>query len=214
MAGKDRTGIVVADVIEVRYAFGGKTVAVNKRSGDRVNKNEILASLSRKQLQTDLDKQLAQYEQQRAEFEIFVQKNPNPSDDVTMYLKKIQQAQLNVSVKEVELAKMRLDEADMFSPVSGIVVDDGGNRPGLYVTPSSNSFKVLDLGSIRIRMEIEPEEVLEFSPEKEIEIEVGDKKIKGKTRNPLPDGKKWTVNIISEQTEGLVVGVEVKILGV
>lgn len=191
MAGKGLVGKTVFDTIEARFAFGGKVVVVNKHRGDEVKQGQLLASLDRKGLQTDLDKQLAQYEQQRAEFEIFVQKHPNPGDDITMYLKRIQQAQLNASVKEVEVAKMRLDQADLFSPVNGVVTDDGGNRPGLYVAPASNSFKILDSDNGRIEVELDEKEVEKIEPGKEVEVEVDGKEIIGKMGKPWKEGKKW-----------------------
>lgn len=186
---------MVTDIIDVRFAFVGKIASVNKHRGDEVKRGEFLASLDRKGLQADLDKQLAAYEQQRAQFEIFAQKNPNPGDDITMYLKKIQQAQLNASVKEVELAKMRLDEADLICPVNGVVVDDGANRPGQYATPASNSYKIWDSDSKRVEVELDEKEAGKITPGEEITVEVSGEKIKGKAGKPFPEGKGWVMKI-------------------
>ncbi|MEK7155084.1 MAG: hypothetical protein AAB697_03075 [Patescibacteria group bacterium] len=75
---------------------------------------------------------------------------------------KIEQAQLDVSVKEVEIAKLRLDQADLVSPINGMVTDDGGNRPGLNVSPASNAFLVMDMDSMRLEIEVPVESWGEF----------------------------------------------------
>lgn len=213
MAQRWETGEVEVEIIEVRFAFAGKTARVNKRVGEAVNKYELLASLDRKPLQSDLDKQLAAYEQQRAEFEIFAKKNPNPGDDITMYMKKIQQAQLDSSVKAVEQAKARLDEADLTSPVNGIVVDDGGNRVGLFVTPASNAYKIMDLEAKRIWVTITPEEIQKMVPGKEVVVEIGEEKTPGKLGQVMPRGKEWAVEIKPASAEKLKLGVKVKVVG-
>lgn len=68
---KSLNGAVIADLIEVRFAYSGKVVSVRKKRGDAVKIWEGIASLDRKILQTELDRQLADYEKVRAQFEIF-----------------------------------------------------------------------------------------------------------------------------------------------
>src|SRR3989344_1706265 len=125
-----------ARIVEARFALSGKVTFVAKHTGDNVKKGELLASLDRKILQTELDSELADFEKVRADFEIFNLKAGEPTDAISQYLKKEKQAQLNVSVKEVELAKARLDQADLFSPVAGVVLDDSAIVTGLYITPA------------------------------------------------------------------------------
>ena len=161
MTGKIFTGEIKARIIEVRFGLSGKVATVAKKAGDSVQKGNLLAALDRKILQTELDKQLADFEKTRADFEIFNLKQSGVLDDLTKYLKVEKQAQLNVSVKEVELAKARLDQADLFSPVEGTVIDESNITPGLYVTPSSNPFKILETASFWFEIKIEPEEIAE-----------------------------------------------------
>lgn len=196
--------MVVADVIEVRYPFSGKVSQVNKGRGDEVKKGEVVASLDKRGLQNELSRQLAQYEKVRAQFEIFAKHHPNPGDDLTIYAKKIEQAELDMSVKEVELAKMRLDQTVLFSPVQGIVTDDGGNRAGLYVTPASNGFRVVDTESIRIVVEMDAEEAEAWQETKEISA--------GKTRIPYWDGKRYILEIVPPVSHTLVVGSKAEIV--
>ena len=93
-------------------------------------------------LQAELDRQLADFERIRAEFEIAAKKLGG--SDTDKYLKTREQAKLNVAVKDVELAKFKLDMADLFCPVNGIVKSAGGIRTGLNVSPASNPVVIID----------------------------------------------------------------------
>ena len=201
----------MADTIEARFAYSGKVAGVYKKPGDKVKRGEMLASLDRTLLQKELDRQLADYEKTRAGFEIFGKQHPNPGDDLTKYAQKIEQAQLDVSVKEVEIAKLRLDQADLVSPVNGIVMDDGGNRPGLNVSPASNAFLVMDMDSMRLVIEVPVESWGEFDAEREVKVKIGGKKITGKTRGVIPDGKQVKVEISLAETAALLPGMKTEV---
>ncbi|OGC95266.1 hypothetical protein A3C34_03760 [Candidatus Amesbacteria bacterium RIFCSPHIGHO2_02_FULL_48_21] len=169
---KKFSGQVTADTIEVRFAFSGKVTRVYKHPGDQVKVGDWLASLDRKVLQIDLDRELADYERVRAEFEIFVLAHPNPGNDREKYEKIQAQSVLNSAVKAVELAKYQLDNADMKSPTAGVVVSDGGLRPGLFVTPSSHPFEVLDSASIRFVFEAGWDDLPEFAPGSNVKVKL------------------------------------------
>ncbi|PIQ70389.1 hypothetical protein COV89_00755, partial [Candidatus Shapirobacteria bacterium CG11_big_fil_rev_8_21_14_0_20_40_12] len=62
MTGKIFTGEIKARIIEVRFGLSGKVATVAKKAGDSVQKGNLLAALDRKILQTELDKQLADFE--------------------------------------------------------------------------------------------------------------------------------------------------------
>ncbi len=151
----DLQGIITGNIISVRFAFSGKIASIRIHPGDVIKTGQILASLDRKELQTILDKELADYESTRAQFEIYVQKAGDPADDLAKFAKKREQSALDVSVKAVELAKFRLDQADLYSPVAGIITSDGGLRPGLYVTPSANPVEILETNSLVFTVPIE-----------------------------------------------------------
>ncbi len=144
---KSLLGIIQADTIEARFAFSGQVSALLVHPGDEVKVGQILARIDTKILQAELDKELADYERTRADFEIYVKKAGEPADDFAKFEKIQKQASLNSSVKSVELAKFRLDQTSLVSPVRGIVVDVGGLRQGLYATPGANPIKILDLNS-------------------------------------------------------------------
>lgn len=144
---KSFLGQVITEIVEVRFPFSGKVSAKSKEVGDSVKKWETIASLDKKQLQTELDKELADFERARAHFD-------KASEDEKQDL----QLSLNVSVKNVELAKMRLDQADLQSPIDGIVLENN-LQIGLNITPASSSVKLGSTNSLKFEFVIAQNEL-------------------------------------------------------
>lgn len=211
MAKKPYSGFVVADLFEVRFAFSGKVVSVRKKTGDAVKKWEAIASLDRKSLQTELDRQLADYEKARAGFELFRIKHGEGGDDTVKFLRQGEQAQLNASVKEVELAKYKLDSSGLISPVNGVIVDMGGLAAGMYVTPGSFPVKVIDHESLSFRFTIEQDDLAGFREPIALKVTVGglNKEYAGTAVPPVwgKDGR-FDVTITFEDRDGLIPGMK------
>lgn len=213
------TGKIVGRIVEARFAFGGRIDKVFKRTGDKVKSGEILASLDRNQLQIELDRQLAGFEKTRADFEIFNQKHPDPiNEEVTKYLKVGEQAQLNSTVKDVELAKLRLDQCDLVSPISGVILDDSGNCPGIYVTPSSFAFKIITLQKLQLILETDQTELSFFRTEKAVKVIIdGIGEFNGQSRLPIPglvtgkDEPKFEIRIDLPENELFLPGMAAKV---
>lgn len=202
-------GVVIAEIIEVRFAFSGKVVSVKKQAGDAIKQGEVIASVDRKPLQTELDRQLADYEKVRAEFEIFNIKSGQAGDDITKFLRQEKQAQLNASVKEVELAQYRLDHADLVSPVEGTIVDMQGLAAGLHVTPASNPVTIVARSPLRFRFTVSQKELSRFLTPATVRIKLDglEKEYSGTTRVPVT-GKDGTfpIEVQVEDGSGLLPG--------
>ncbi len=205
-------GVVKARIVDVRFATSGRLTFVKKFTGDSVKKGDLLACLDRKILQTTLDRELADFEKVRADFEIFNQKNPNPTEAIDKYLKTEKQAMLNASVKSVELAKANLDQCDLFSPVDGVVVDDSNVVPGLNITPAGSSFKIIDVSSYFVEVEIKEKDFKDFKEEKEVKIRVMSLglELKGKISKVYSDAKRFYVRV-PVSGEGLLIGLPTEI---
>ena len=67
-------GEVKARIVETRFALSGKITGVSKHTGDTVKKWNLIASLDRKILQMELDRQLSDFEKVRADWDGFTQK--------------------------------------------------------------------------------------------------------------------------------------------
>ncbi len=163
-------GIVEAEVIEAKFAISGRIAEIFKKPGDRVSVGDFIASLDKKELQAILDRELSDFQRIRADFEIYAIDNAPPSTDRAKYEKQRQQAMLNVSVKAVELAKYRLDETDLRSPVDGWILPDNGLRAGMYITPGSSPVAVLDKNSFTFCIEVDWSELHTFTPNREYSL--------------------------------------------
>ncbi len=201
-------GVVKARIVDVRFATSGKIVSVKKFTGDTVRKGNLLASLDRKVAQTTLDRELADFEKVRADFEIFNQKNPSPTEAIDKYLKTEKQAMLNAAVKSVELAKAAVDSCDLFSPVGGVVMDDSNVVPGINITPASSSFKIIDSSSYYVEVEIGEKDIKSFKEEKEAKVKITSlgMELKGKTTKVLSDGKKLYVRAVISDSQEIPLG--------
>lgn len=215
MANSNFRGEVTARFLNVRFAFSGMIAQVPKQPGDRVKKGDVLASLDTKILQAELDRQLADYQKRRAEFDI-AEKTPSKiqDPDIQKFTKHIDQAELDASVKDVELAKYKLDQAQLLSPVDGVVTDLGGCVPGVNVTPSANPVTIMDASSIRFRIGVDQESVSQFMRERGMEVVIpgngGSRR--GRSLLPIPgsysntNGVTFLVDIRLENSDGLLPG--------
>jgi len=213
MGGNEFIGIVEARIVELRFSSSGKLINLLKRRGDLVKKSELIASLDRKLLQMELDKQLGDFEKVRAEFEIFNLQKGEPADDITKYLKTAKQAELNNSVKEVELAKAKLDQADLFSPVDGIIIDDSNLVSGIYITPSSNPIMIIDTSSYFFTFQIEQMDLEKFSSPKAMTVDLDglSKKYSGTTKLVYSsENGKLNVEVKLDDVSGLLLGLKGK----
>jgi multidrug resistance efflux pump len=204
-------GEVKARIVDTRFALSGKIAGVSKYTGDTVKKWNLIASLDRKILQMELDRQLADYEKVRADFDGFAKKYPDPQDD-NKYTKAEKQAALNASVKDVELAKANLDQCDLFSPVDGTVLDDSGIIPGLYVTPAGGSVRIVDTSSYYFEIEAEQKDIPYFSEPKKCKVEITGlkEKITAESKPAFSDGKKFLVQIPITDSKEILLGLNGK----
>ena len=211
MAEKVFKGKVKAKVIELRFATSGKLASYSKKRGDVVKKGELIASLDKALPQLELDRQLGDYEKKRSEFEIFNLQKGEPTDDLTKYLKVGQQAELNVSVKDVELAKAKLDQINLFSPIEGIIIEDSDLVPGIYITPASSPIKILDISSYSFEIEIEQNDLPMFLNPRPMTIKIPglEKTYTGNSKPIIPSvNSKLFVEIELQDKTGLVLGLE------
>ncbi len=193
------SGAMWGRTVEVRFAFSGKLTSLRKNIGDNINKGETLASLDRQLLQLELDQKLADNKLVRATF------------DMGKGSKSVLQSDLDASVRDVEQAKYKLDQVDLISPVTGTVLDDGGCKINMNITPSANAFLILDTSSIVFRTLIKPNEVFRFLNPVSLPIDfpkIG-KKVFGLASSPkLLTDLNWVVDLKIEDPQDLPLGLE------
>lgn len=200
MATKKFVGQITAEIVELRFATSGKLVGLYKKLGDYITRGQVIASLDKKILQLELDQKLADNKLVRADF------------DAGKGQKNILQADLDTSVRDVELAKYKLDLADLLSPVPGQIIDLGGNVVGLNITPSANAVKIVRTDNLIFRIKINPEEVHLFlnpAVSQPIDFPKIGKKLFAKSGLPYPNTNfDYFVDFSVEDYNGVPVGLE------
>ena len=202
-------GMIIADICEVRFATSGLVTWVGKKAGDSVRKGDTIASLDKKIFQLDHERQLSDYERIRAEFDMYKAKGEDDTSEAGKYAIQQKQSALNISVKDIELAKYKMDQADLKSPVNGIVLDTQGIRTGLNVTPASTPMKIIDMDSLRFAFKIDGEELQRFMAEVEMHIKLKGLKdeYNAKTMPPLwESGSSYSIYAYFEKKDGLYPG--------
>lgn len=139
-------------IIRVRFPEGGRVAWVKAHSGDEVRKGQPLAALDKKLKQLDLDKELAEYEQVRLEFDKLANQIQNVDNDDEKFRKQMAQARLNLAVKAVEKSKYLLDNLTLISPVNGWIIDDSSLVDGIWITPSGYEYQIADKDSLVFEM--------------------------------------------------------------
>lgn len=205
------SGSITAEMCEARFAFSGKVASVKKRSGDSVKRGEVIATLDRTILQAELERQLADYEKVRADFDTFTKKSSDSTDEASKFAKQARQAQLNASVKEVELAKYRVDQADLISPVDGMIQNLEGLSPGQYIAPSGSAVKIIITDTLKFVFEVNQGDLRSFMSSVKIKIRLHgiDKEYSGMTRIPVwgEDGK-FPIAVDLEDKSNLLPGLQ------
>ncbi len=135
-------------ILKLKFLGSGKIVSLNANLGQTVKKGDLLAKLDPREPQTYLDRALKYYEQVRAEFDEKQNKSLNEYD------KRKIQAELEVSIKNVELAKINLEACALHAPLDGIIIDIDPIAVGLNISPSNFIITLLDHQSFYFQAEI------------------------------------------------------------
>ena len=137
------SGSLVTDqLLQLRFATSGQLSHLHFSIGNRVSKGQLLARLNQSDRQTYLDRALKQYEKTRAEFDA------KTKTDLTEYERTKLQSELDISVKNVELAKIDLEATNLYSPITGLVVAADSGAVGMNITPAAFTITLLDPNSI------------------------------------------------------------------
>ncbi len=140
--------IKAAQVAESRFPVGGKIASINVKVGQTVKKGALLASLNQSLLQTFLDRALLLYDKERADFD------QKEKENLSEFEKRKRQNELDITVKNVEIAKQNLEETNLYSPVDGVVAAIDGGLVGENITPAKFTVTVVDTSSFYFEAEV------------------------------------------------------------
>jgi len=145
--------IIGSQTANLKFAISGKLTSINCKIQDKVKKGQLLASLNKIELQAYLDRSLKQYDLERALFD------EKQKQTLTEYEKRKFQDSLDISIKDVEIAKANLESTDLNSSIEGIVIEMDPVNPGDNITPAGFVVKVINIESLYFQAEL-PEENL------------------------------------------------------
>jgi multidrug resistance efflux pump len=145
--------IAASQIANIKFAISGKLLSLSCKIGDKVRKGQLLATLNKTELQAYLDRSLKQYDLERALFD------EKQKQNLTEYEKRKVQGSLDISVKDVEIAKSNLEGTDLYSSINGVVTNIDSANPGDNITPAGFVINIIDQESFYFLAEL-PEENL------------------------------------------------------
>lgn len=151
--------IAAEGILKLKFLIGGKLILLNASSGQTVKKGELLARLDPTELQAYLDRALKYYEQVRSEFD------EKQSKSLTEYEKRKIQAELEVAVKNVEIAKINLESTNLYAPISGIIIEVDPIAQGVNITPGGFVITLLDHQSFYFEVLLKEEDLGKIKPD-------------------------------------------------
>lgn len=111
------------DEVELKFPISGKLTYLAVKKNDRVKKWGHIGSLDKQELQKKMDKALRDYSKERLDFaqdEQTTYKDQIITDTIERVLEK-NQFDLDKAVMDVEIADFAKKNADLYSPIAGVV---------------------------------------------------------------------------------------------
>lgn len=158
------SGKVDAAVKEaLRFQTSGQLVWVGIKEGDRVKKGQAIASLDKRELEKNLQKELNNYLNERWDFEEGREDYNVSTDNLDRYtlaheirrLLEKNQFDLNNTVLNVEIKDLALRFATLITPISGVVTRIDKPNAGVNITAATAEFEIADPESVEFIAEID-----------------------------------------------------------
>ncbi|RLC35700.1 hypothetical protein DRH14_00170 [Candidatus Shapirobacteria bacterium] len=149
---------------KLKFATSGKLVWVGVKLGDKVKKNQAIASLDKRELKKKLKKKLNDYLTNRWNFEDTQDEYQDERDkliidDEMQRILDRAQFSLNNAVIDVEISDLALKYATIYSPIDGIITNIEQDVTGVNITPTTAEFTITNPSSIYFQAEVDQEEV-------------------------------------------------------
>lgn len=155
-------------VAVVKFQTSGYLAWVGVRVGDRVKKGQALASLDKRQLKKNLEKELNDYLTALHDFND-TQDTYQETKEKLLVTDQIQrildraQYNLNKAVLDYEIDEIALKYATITSPIDGIVTTIEEPFAGVNITPATAEITVIDPQSLYFSAQIDQEDVIKIN---------------------------------------------------
>jgi HlyD family secretion protein len=155
---------------ELRFQTSGLLTWVGVKEGDFVKKNQVLASLDKRQLQNQMSQLLNSYMTNRWNFEQNQANNVNwqtnaMTDTARDTIKRTldeNQFSLNNAVLDVQAQDLALKFANLWTPIEGLVTNIDAPTAGQNITPATATFEVINPKSIYFSVAVDQTDVTKF----------------------------------------------------
>lgn len=159
-------GIVDAqNKADLKFQTSGYLSWVGVKVGDRVKKWQAIASLDRRQLQKQLQKQFNLYKSSLDTFNDTQDEYKEEKDNLVLTdeMKRIlnrSQNTLDNSVIDYELSELSLKYATLSTPIDGVIIKADPPVAGVNVTPATAVYTIVDPDSLFFTAEVDQEDVI------------------------------------------------------
>jgi len=159
----------------LKFQTSGLLAWVGVKEGDWVKKGQAIASLDKRQLKKNFEKEMNDYleyrwdwEQGREDYD-YENRWFEVSDSVKRILEK-NQFDLNKAVLDVELADLTVRLATITTPIEGIVTKIESPYAGVNITPATAEFEIVNPKTVYFYAEADEEEVVDLKNDQTAQI--------------------------------------------
>jgi membrane fusion protein, multidrug efflux system len=162
------SGKIEADEhVILRFQTSGRLAWVGVKEGDYVKKYQTLASLDKRELQKQLEKDLNDYMATRWDYDETTKRgdwtDKFVTDNTMQRIFDKAQFTLNKSVLDVEIQNLTMEYANLFTPIEGIVTRISSPFAGVNITPASAEFEILNPKTVYFQALADQNEVVKLS---------------------------------------------------
>jgi HlyD family secretion protein len=147
-------------IAQLAFQTSGKLNWIGVKEQDSVKQWQAIASLDTKSVQENIKKELLAYMNQRWSFEQTQANYKSVKDNFTITdaeKRILQESQFNLdsSIADVEIADLAKQNATLFSPINGVVVQIVTPVAGVNVTAGINLFTIVDPNSVYFQAQVD-----------------------------------------------------------
>lgn len=160
--------------VELKFPVSGKLVKLAVKKNERVKKWSLIASLDKKELQKNLERSLRDYAKERTDFdqnEQVTYKDVVETDTIKRILRK-NQFDLEKAVLDVELTDFAIKNANLFSPIAGVVTKVHTQEGTSVIAGTAPIVTIADPDKVAFVAEVGESDIANVSPAQEAVIEL------------------------------------------
>jgi membrane fusion protein (multidrug efflux system) len=151
--------IEAKQIATLRFPAGGKTTYIGAKEGDWVKQWQTIASIDKKELQKNLQKDLNLYMTERLDFEQGKDDRKDIHGDTrTDRLSDQDQLSLENTVLTVELRDLAMKNTSLFTPIEGVLVSSPTDVAGTILS-ATDTFTIVNPESLVFSAEVDESDI-------------------------------------------------------